>query len=167
MSIPMTGPVHPVNRLTNRGRTWLFLGLLGTVVVTCTTWEHVRKSASSLPGLTDVSGPSPRAAESLAFGLRSAQVERGSDSGGAVAALNPDRADAGSIESHVALKPVSRAQTGINPHDADRETPIARALASIEVCQLRYRNIRDYTCTFSTRERIKGQLTPLHASLSS
>ncbi len=162
MSIPITVPVHPVSRLTNRGRRWLFLGLLGTIVVTCTTWEHVRKSASSLPGLTDVSGPSPRTAESLAFGLRSAQVERGSDSGGAVAALNPDRVDTGSIESHVALKPVSRAQTGIKPHDADRETPIARALASIEVCQLRYRNIRDYTCTFSTRERIKGQLTPLH-----
>ncbi len=94
MPIPITGPVHPVNRLTNRGRTWLFLGLLSTVVVTCATWEHVSKSASSLPGLTDVSGPSPRAAESLAFGLRSAQVERGSDSGVAVAALNPNRADA-------------------------------------------------------------------------
>ena len=35
-------------------------------------------------------------------------------------------------------------------------------LASIEECQLRYRTIRDYTCTFSKRERIKGQLTPLH-----
>ena len=107
MSIPMTGPVHPVNLSTNRGRRWLFLGLLSAVVVTCATWEHVRKSASSLAGLTDVSGPSPRAAESLASGGRSAQDERGSDSGVAVAALNPDRADAGSIESHVALKPVA------------------------------------------------------------
>ncbi len=35
------------------------------------------------------------------------QDELGSDSGVAVAALNPDRADAGSIESHVGLKPVA------------------------------------------------------------
>ena len=162
MSIPMTASVQPVNRLTNRGRTWLFLGLLSTVVVTCTTWEHVRKSASSLPGMTDVSGPSPRAAESLAFGLRSAQVERGSDSGVAVAALNPNRADAGSIESQVALKPVAGSRADTDSHEFKREAPVARALASIEKCRLRYRNIRDYTCTFSTRERIKGQLTPLH-----
>ena len=40
--------------------------------------------------------------------------------------------------------------------------PSLGALASIEECQLRYRNIRDYTCTFSKRERIKGRLTPLH-----
>ena len=161
MSIPMTGPVHPVNRSTNRGRSWLFLGLVSAVVVTCTTWEHVRKSTSSLAGLTDVSGPSPRAAESLASGGRSAQDERGSDSSAADAALNPDRADAGSIESHVALKPVAGARAGTDSHETERVAPIARALASIKECQLRFRNIRDYTCTFSKRERIKGQLTPL------
>ena len=44
---------------------------------------------------------------------------------------------------------------------AERATLIAAALASIEECQRRYRSIRDYTCTFSKRERIKGQLTPL------
>ncbi len=44
---------------------------------------------------------------------------------------------------------------------AERQTLIAAALASIEECQRRYRSIRDYTCTFSKRERIKGQLTPL------
>ena len=42
------------------------------------------------------------------------------------------------------------------------ERSIARALAAIEECQIRYRTIRDYTCTFSKRERIKGQRTPLH-----
>ena len=56
----------------------------------------------------------------------------------------------------------SRAQAGSDSHEAEPETPIARALASIEKCQLRYRNVRDYTCTFSKRERIKGQLTPLN-----
>ena len=90
------------------------------------------------------------------------QDELGSDSGVAVAALNPDRADAGSIESHVGLKPVAGAQAGTDSHEVERETPIAGALASIEECQRRYRTIRDYTCTFSTRERIKGRLTPLH-----
>ena len=161
MSTPMTGSVHVVNRSTNRGRKWLFLGLLSAVVVTCTTWEHLRKSASSLSGLTDARGPTPRAAESLALGLRSAKIEAGTDSGLAVAALNPDQADADSIDSQVALKPavVPRART--DSHEVERETPIARALASIEVCRLRYRSIRDYTCTFSKRERIKGHLTPL------
>ena len=127
-----------MNRLTNRGRRWLFLGLLSTVVVTCTTWEHVRKSASSLPGLTDASGPGPRAAEIIAFGLRSAQDERGSNSGVAVAALNPNRADPGSIESQVALKPVAGSQARTDSHEVERETPIARALASIEKCKLKY-----------------------------
>ena len=56
MSIAMTGRVHPVNLSTNRGRRWLFLGLLGAFMVTCATWEQVRKSASSLAGLTDVRG---------------------------------------------------------------------------------------------------------------
>ncbi len=162
MSIPTTGPVHPVNRSANRGRRWLFLGLVSAVVVTCATWEHVRKSASSLAGLTDVSGPSPRAAESLASGGRSTQDERGSDPSAADAALMPGRADAGSIESHVVLKPVAGARAGTDSHETERVAPIARALASIKECQLRYRNIRDYTCTFSKRERINGQLTPLN-----
>jgi hypothetical protein len=147
---------------TNRGRRWLFLGLLSAVVMTCTTWEQVRKNGSSPAGVTDVSGPGLRTAESLASEGRSAPDERGSDSGVAVAALNPDRADAGSIGSYVALRPIAGAQAGTDSHEVEQETPIARALASIEACQLRYRTIRDYTCTFSKRERIKGQLTPLH-----
>ncbi len=157
----MNSRVHPMNLSTNRRTRWLFLGLLSAIVMSCTTWEHVRKSASLLAGLKDVSGPGPRAAESLAAGGRSAQEERGSDSGMAVAALNPDRTDAGSIESHVTLKPVARAK-GTDSHEVERENPIARALAAIEECQIRYRTIRDYTCTFSKRERIKGQRTPLH-----
>jgi hypothetical protein len=145
-----------------RTRKWLCLSLLSAVVVTCTTWAHVGRSASRLAGLTAKSGPSPRAAESLSSGGRSTQDERSSDSGVVVVALNPDRADAGSIESHVARIPVAGAPAGTDSHEAQRETSIARALATIEDCQLRYRNIRDYTCTFTKRERIKGQLTPLY-----
>ena len=109
MSIPMTGPVHPLNRSTNRSRRWLLLGLLIAFVATCATREHIRNRAFSLAGLTDVRRPSPRADESLAARGRSAQVERRSDSGVAVAALNPARADAEPIESRVALKPVAGA----------------------------------------------------------
>ncbi len=141
---------------------WLFLGLLSAVVATCTTWVHVRKSALSLRGLTDESGQSLRAAESFASLGRSARDDRDSETGVAVAALKPDRADAGSIGSHVALKPVAGMAAGTDSREAKRQTLIARALASIEECQHRYRDIRDYTCTFSKRERIKGKLTPRH-----
>ena len=151
-----------MNRSTNRRRRWLFLGLLSAVVMTCTTWEHVRKSASSPAGLTDVSEPSPRAAESLAperaictrrTGLGLRRGRRGVESGSSRCGI--DRVARRS-------KPVAGARVGTDFHEAERETPIARALASIDQCQLRYRNIRDYTCTFSKRERIKGQLTPLY-----
>ena len=95
MSIPMRGQVYRAKLSTDRGRRWLFLGILSAVVVPCTTWEHVRKSASSLAGRTGVSGPRHRAAESLAPVGRSARDARGSDSGVAVvAAFNRDRADA-------------------------------------------------------------------------
>ncbi len=161
VSIPTTWPVHPVNRSTNRGQSWLFLGLVSAVVVACTTWEHVKYTTSSLADLTDVSGLSPRAADCLASGRRSAQGERGLDPGVADAALMQDRAIAGSIESHVALKPVAGMRAGTDSHETERLAPIARALASIKECQLRFRNVRDYTCTFSKRERIKGHLTPL------
>ena len=79
----------------------------------------------------------------------------------AVSALNPDRADAGSIESPGALKPIADEQAGTVSREVERGTAIAGALASIEQCLLRYRDVRDYTCTFSKRERIKGQRTPL------
>ena len=49
MSIPTTGPVHPANLSTNRGRRWLFLGLLSAVVVTCTTWEQSGRARCRWP----------------------------------------------------------------------------------------------------------------------
>ena len=84
-----------MNLSSNRDRRWFFLVLLSTVVVTSTTWEHMRKSAWSLFGLTDVSGPSPRAAESRASGGRSERDKGGSDSGVAIAALNPESSRCG------------------------------------------------------------------------
>jgi hypothetical protein len=40
--------------------------------------------------------------------------------------------------------------------------PIALARQAIADCRARYRQVHDYTCSFLKRERIDGQLTPLH-----
>jgi hypothetical protein len=162
MSIPTTAPVQPVNRSANRGPSWLFLGLVSAVVMTCAGWEHVKRSTSLLAGLTGVGGPSARAADSLLSVGRTTQELRRSDLGVADAVLMYDQATAGSIESLVALRSAAGALAGTDSHETERLAPIARALASIKECQIRYQNIRDYTCTFSKRERIKGQLTPLN-----
>ena len=42
------------------------------------------------------------------------------------------------------------------------DEPVARALRSIRDCQSRFEDVRDYTCTFYKRERVKGRLMPLH-----
>jgi hypothetical protein len=63
----------------------------------------------------------------------------------------------GLMPAHVALKPVAL----IGPGDA-AETPIVRAIRSIEECQARYEAINDYVCTFSKRERVDGRMTSLH-----
>jgi hypothetical protein len=159
MSIPMTGLVHPMNFSINRGRRWLILGLLGGVM-TWAMWAQVMDwGAASLAGLSGESRPSPGADEGLASGGRSAQDEGRPD---ADAASDRDRADDGSTGSRLTLGLVAGARVGTDSREAKRQTPIARALAAIEECQVRYRDIRDYTCTFSKRERIKGQMTPLH-----
>ena len=129
--------------------------------MTCATWEHVRRSASSLAGLTDVSGPSPRAAESLASGGRSAQGERGSDSGVADAALMRIEPMRDRLSRTSPSNPSPGTSRHRLPRDGASDSHRSVPLASIKECQLRFRNIRDYTCTFSKRERIKGQLTPL------
>lgn len=40
--------------------------------------------------------------------------------------------------------------------------PIARARQAICECRSRYLRVRDYTCTFTKRERLDGRLTPRH-----
>ena len=65
--------------------------------------------------------------------------------------------DRSGLAHHDALKPVA----GDRMPDA-LESPIARALRSVDECQARYEKVRDYVCTFSKRERIDGQLTPPH-----
>jgi hypothetical protein len=39
---------------------------------------------------------------------------------------------------------------------------MGRALRLLAECKVRYQSVRDYTCTFSKRERIKAKLTPPH-----
>ena len=43
-----------------------------------------------------------------------------------------------------------------------RIDPIARAKQAISECRSRYLRLRDYTCTFTKRERLDGRLTPRH-----
>ncbi len=45
---------------------------------------------------------------------------------------------------------------------APADSPIELARGKIALCQARYREVTDYTCTFYKRERIAGRLTPLH-----
>lgn len=44
--------------------------------------------------------------------------------------------------------------------DLEARDRIAQAKRLIAECQRRYRDVKDYTCTFYKRERVKGQLTP-------
>jgi hypothetical protein len=157
MSIPMTGLVHPMNVPTNRVRRWLILGLLGGVAMTLAMWAQLMDWGVGPLGLmTDESRRSPDADEDLEFARRSARDE------GPAEAASADPADPGSTRAHLALKPVAGMPVRIESLEPRPESPIARALAAIERCQVRYQQVRDYTCTFSKRERIKGQLTPLH-----
>ena len=57
---------------------------------------------------------------------------------------------------------MAAATAGSDSREPERGGPIARALAAIDGCQLRYRGIRDYTCLFNKQERIHGKLSPLH-----
>ena len=138
------------------------LGLVSAVVVTCTTWDHVRKSKSSTgrPDGRQWAEPScgrePRLRGAIYTRRTGLGLQRGRQ--GAKSGSSRCRID------RVALRPQTRrgrAGAGTDSHETARVTPIARALASIKECQLRFQNVRDYNCTFSKRERIKGQLTPL------
>lgn len=42
------------------------------------------------------------------------------------------------------------------------EHPVVLAKRAIQACQERYRNVQDYTCVFTKRERIDGRLYPAH-----
>ena len=63
-----------------------------------------------------------------------------------------------------------RAQVAVVPHESSSAAkrvaaaadPIAQAQGMMEECQRRYDAIRDYTCTFSKRERFDGVLSELN-----
>jgi len=46
--------------------------------------------------------------------------------------------------------------------DSAVDASIARAIQTIADCQVRYQTVNDYVCTFYKRERVDGNLTPLH-----
>ena len=78
-----------------------------------------------------------------------------------VVASNADRSRDREIESYITLKPAVMERRVVESCDVPGIS-ITRAIAAIEECQSKYQAVRDYTCTFSKRERIQGRLTPLH-----
>ena len=154
MSIPMTGLVHPMNISTTRGRRWFLVGLLGAVSMSWLLWyQIVDWDIAAMTGLIGESLPSSDAGAELASAGNPISAHEASST---------DCADGTSTQSHLALKPAVGATLITDSPEPTRLTPIGRALSSIEECQTRYRHVRDYTCTFSKRERIKGRMTPLH-----
>ncbi len=95
------------------------------------------------------------------FAGQSERVVRVSDIAHPIAASHLDRADGRAIQSYITLKPAASESQVADSCDV-RGISIAQAIAAIEECQAKYQAIRDYTCTFSKRERIKGKLTSLH-----
>jgi hypothetical protein len=162
MAIPMTGRVLLINPSTNRGRRRLFLGLVGVTALTWVVWMEVRGIGTRHPARSRRLGESGvMATQKVMFGGPSQRAARVSDIGHNVVASHLDPADGKAIQSYITLKPPA-SETPVAARCEERGTSIAQAIASIEECQARYQSVRDYTCTFSKRERIKGQLTPLH-----
>jgi hypothetical protein len=63
---------------------------------------------------------------------------------------------------HQVLKPVVALARPASECVAHKENAsIIRAIGMLSECQRRYQSVRDYTCRFTKRERIHGQLTPL------
>ncbi len=130
------------------------MGLLGAVAMSWLLWAQIVDwDIASMTGLIGESLPSSDADAKLASAGNPVSAHKASST---------DCADGTSTQSHVALKPAVGATSITDTPEPTRLTPIGRALASIEECQTRYRDVRDYTCTFSKRERINGRMTPLH-----
>lgn len=161
MSIPMNGPVLVMNRPTNRGRRRLFLGLVGLMALTWAVWVEVWGTGAHPPASSRGLGGSALPATKRAGYGRLFERRHASATGKIVVASNRDSAEGRTIESYITLKPPA-SQRPAADCGAAGGISIARAIAAIEECQARYQAIHDYTCTFSKRERIKGQLTPLH-----
>ena len=160
MSIPMTGLVRPMNLSTNRSRRWLFLGLLGSIAMTLAMCSQaLDRGAGTLGELIGNGRTNSDGDEDLEFARRSARDEELLEP---IVLSNRGLSNLSASVSHVALKPNADLKDLAAALNKKPETPITRALAAIEDCQVRYRELRDYTCTFTKRERIKGQMTPLH-----
>jgi Protein of unknown function (DUF1571) len=162
MAIPMSGPVVLMNRTTSQGRRRLFLALAGLTALTGAMWMEVWGTrAHPLAHPSGLGGAGAPTEEEVVSPQPAAPAAAVLDASQRVAAAHSAGDDGLAIESYIALKPV----VSENP-DADscdlRGAPIARAITAIKECQARYQTVRDYTCTFSKRERINGRLTPLH-----
>ncbi len=162
MSIPMSGSVVLTSRVTSRSRRRLFLIGVGLAALTCAVWVEVRGTrAHPLTGSRGLVRAGALGHEKRVFEAPSLPALRVADASEPVIGSGPNRADSGAIESYITLKPAASGHSVAKSCDL-RGIATARAITAIEECQAKYEAIRDYTCTFSKRERIKGRLTPVH-----
>jgi hypothetical protein len=148
-----------MSRAATRGKRRLFLVIVGIAALGWALWVEV-----VVPRLIPLAGSTARRARAGAVVMSmqpSVSRQWVADAAGSAAASTADRTEGGLVESRVTLKPAASGGPGAD-HCGLAGSPIAGALATIETCQAKYQAIRDYTCTFSKRERIQGRLTPLH-----
>jgi hypothetical protein len=112
--------------------------------------------------LSVLSLPTASASAAASDSSPSVNVERS-------AATQTDRATNSAVPSgasrRIALKPVAETVDPAASVRAAQElglAPIRKAIAAMQACLARYMAITDYTCVFSKRERIDGQLSQLH-----
>jgi hypothetical protein len=141
---------------------WILPSIVVAVAATVTAGEDPQGSGVAT---TPAPGPSSTAAPASAAGSTAAQstnlkpVDRPSSQPG-----SPGRVALADAESstHAVKNPATAPLRDSIPAGSVEETPIAKAIRIIADCQARYQTVNDYTCTFYKRERVEGNLTPLH-----
>jgi Protein of unknown function (DUF1571) len=145
----------------NCGR-WTLPSIVVAVAATVTAGEDPQGSSVATK---TAAGPSSAAATGSAAGTTAAQSTKAktADSPSSQPNGRGRVALADSKSSTHAAKNSATVLLGDSiPAASVEETPIAKAIRMIGDCQVRYQTVNDYTCTFYKRERVEGNLTPLH-----
>src|SRR5262249_15062929 len=162
MSIPMTGQTLGASTSTTRGRGWLLLGLVALAGV---SWIGRNNRSphiliSSFDKLANLHGSTRVALASEGLPGRSSSD---SDRKATVAASPPRAEEANRTRTPDGLREaVTTKDRAPGSRLPANDSPIARALRTVAECKARCDRVRDYTCTFSKRERISGTLSSPH-----
>jgi hypothetical protein len=160
MSIPLTGKTRIATSALSRGVQLCLLGILGVAL------------ASAIRPL--LSPTVPVTAGQFALAARSEMAVRqtggsanaeGSSSRARIApGCRPDLASPCGRDTKTDSELDTAAGVEAAPAALleNQKSPIREALRTVAECQSRYAAVRDYTCMFSKRERIEGELTPPH-----